>query len=91
MGRVKPAKVLQFAKEVMGSNGKTDEEIITNSITQLEKFYKSLNLPITLKEANINANEVKKLAKEMFSENTVLGGYEKLKLKDIEKIIELAK
>ena len=91
VSKTKPSKVLQFAIEIMGAEGKTSEEIISNGIKKLERFYKSLNLPVTLAEINIAANDVKKLVSTYYKPNTVLGGYGELKISDIEKVIELAK
>ena len=91
VSKTKPSKVLQFATEIMGAEGKTSEEIISNGIKKLERFYKSLNLPVTLAEMSIAANDVKKLVRTYYKPEVVLGGYGELKISDIEKVIELAK
>jgi len=48
-------------------------------------------LPTRLSEININAEEVKALAKKHFPADIKLGGYGELTLQDILNVIELAK
>jgi len=91
MAEKKPGKVLQFAKEVMKATGKTDAETMKKGIVYLEKFFKSLNLPVSLKELNIDVSEAKEVVKTVFPTDVVLGGYGKLSLDDILNIVDLAK
>jgi hypothetical protein len=90
VSKTKPAKILQFAIEVMGAQGCTDEEIIGNGIAALVAFYKSLGLPVTLGDAGLSVCNVKKLVKQVYGSGTALGGYGRLSPCDIEKVIELA-
>ncbi|MCL2540455.1 MAG: iron-containing alcohol dehydrogenase [Firmicutes bacterium] len=91
VGKMRPAKVLQFAKEVMQASGKTEGAIISDGIARLESFYKTLKLPTTLSEVGIDADDVKKLAADTFPVDITLGGYGQLSFNDIERIITLAK
>jgi len=78
MQKKKPRRVEQFTREVI-------------SIAGLEKFYKSLGLPVRLSDMNISADEIKTLAKLNFPANIRLGGYGQLNIKEIESVLELAK
>jgi len=91
VSKTKPAKIAQFAREVMGVNGKNDTMVIRKGIAALQNFYKSMGLAQSLTEMNIDHKEVKKAAKKIFKADTILGGYGELTPKDIMKIIDLAK
>jgi len=84
VSKSKPAKVLQFAKEVM------QESTVEKGIAKLEAFYKSLNLPVTLKDLNIKAADAKKIVKTAFAKDVKLGGYGELTLADILNVVALA-
>jgi alcohol dehydrogenase YqhD (iron-dependent ADH family) len=86
-----PEKILQFASGVMGAEGRGDTEVISGAINKLEDFYKSLNLSVTLSGLKIDADEVKKLAAELYPDTAVLGSYGRLGKSDIIEIIELAR
>lgn len=78
MSKKKPARVEQFTCEVI-------------SIAGLEKFYKSLGLPIRLRDMKLSVDEVKPLVKIGFPTGGLLGGYGQLSIEEIEEIIEIAK
>ena len=81
VSKTKPDKILQFSREVMG------EESIEKGIGKLETWFRSIGLPKTLSEVNIDAESVKEDAKTVFSSAT-LGDYGQLRINDILAIIE---
>jgi len=85
VSKTKPSKILQFSNEVM--NEKTTDK----AIAKLQSFYKSLGLETTLGGLGIKLEDAKKFARLKFDKDTVLGGYGKLGLEDILKILEIAK
>ena len=91
VANTKPKKILQFCSEVLHAGGKDSQEIIANGIRALESFYTSLNLPITLFDVQINADEVKKLVQSAYHEKTILGGYGRLTKNNILQLIETAR
>ena len=89
-GKKKPAKILQFSKEVMLADGKNEQEIIENGIAKLEAYFQSFGLAVTLKELNIKVADAQKIAKGAFPKDIVLGGYGKLSIDEILNVIALA-
>lgn len=90
MSQKNPSKVLQFAREVMNVNGKSDAEIMKNGIEKLTNFFKSLGLATTYAELGFDVNNAIETARKAFPANICLGGYGKLNLTDIENVIKLA-
>jgi len=84
VSKTKPAKVLQFAKEVM------QESTIEKGIAKLEAFFKSLGLAVTLKELNIKVAEAQEIVKTAFAKDVILGGFGELTLDDILNVVALA-
>jgi len=91
VSQLRPKKILQFCNEVMGASGKTDDEITLNGINKLEQFYKSINLPIRLSDVNVSADQIISQVAAVYKGTTSLGGYGKLTVDEIKRIIELAK
>jgi len=85
VAKTKPAKIQQFATEVM------NEKTVDKAIAKLQTFYKSLGLEITLGGLGIQLEDATNFARLKFGKDTVLGGYGKLSLDDILKILEIAK
>jgi alcohol dehydrogenase YqhD (iron-dependent ADH family) len=86
----KPQKILQFCKQVMKAQGDDDTQVIKNGIENLRLFYKSLDLPVSLSEVNIEPNAVKEIAKQIFDKKTKLGAYGELNIDDMIQIIDFA-
>jgi len=78
MATKRPEKVKQFEKEVV-------------TIKELEKWYKSLDLPTRLSDLNIDVMEAKEVIKKSFKPDVKLGGYGELSLDDILAVVRLAK
>jgi hypothetical protein len=74
----KPERVEQFIREVA-------------TIKELEKFFKSIELPTRLSDMGLCADEIKSLASQAFPPDKLQGGYAQLTIAEIEQIIELAK
>ncbi|MCL2756070.1 MAG: iron-containing alcohol dehydrogenase [Firmicutes bacterium] len=91
VSKTKPTKIAQFAREVMGINGKNDNAVIKKAIVALQEYFKSMGLANTLGEIEIDYKIVKKDARKIFKSDTILGGYGEIGSRDIQKIIDLAK
>lgn len=88
---------VQFAVNVMGveASFREPESIALEGIDRLEDFFKSLNLPTTLRELGIENSNYEVMAKKItwYQEDGFeipVGGFQKLYWKDIVKIFELA-
>ena len=90
MSNKRPEKLVQFAVEVMQVEGNSDKEKIDLAIIKLEKFYKSLNLPVRLSDIKLRACEIEKLVDDVYTEDMILGDYAQLCANDIKAIIRLA-
>ncbi|WP_333558327.1 iron-containing alcohol dehydrogenase [Clostridium perfringens] len=83
----------QFATRVFDVKveGKTKGEIALEGIKKLEEFFKSINLPVTLKELEIGEDRLEEMAKKCTDndEHTV-GHFVELNAEDILEIYKLA-
>lgn len=86
----------QFAINVMGveKGFKSQEEIINDGIEKLKSFYKSLGLPINLKELDIDESNLELMAKKCTNfkdgKEILIGGLKKLNWEDVLTIYNLA-
>lgn len=85
------AKLKQFAVKVFDvpQNYGTDEELAAEGIRRLEGFYRSLNMPVRLREADIGAERLEEMAKRVTAEGAV-GEFVPLEEKDALAIYQLA-
>lgn len=81
-------RFIQYANEVWGIEG-NDEKTALNGIEATEKFFKSLDLPVTLKELNINEEKLEEMSKKAVP-NDHIGSFVKLKPEDVLQIYKLA-
>lgn len=91
MSNKRPSKILQFCKEVMEVTGANDQEIMKNGIEKLVKFYKSLDLPVSLSDINIDYKKVNEMVLKQFDKNSKVGAYGLMNSDDMCAIFELAK
>ncbi len=64
VSKSEPARFVQFARNVMGVEaGATDEETIERGIEKLCDFYRSLNMPLTLKDLGAADCPIESLAR----------------------------
>lgn len=86
-------RFLQFSRKVFNVDyGVGKEELtITETIKKLEKFYKSLNLPIKLSEVNINDDKIDEMTERLFyNRSEYIGNFKKLNKEDVKNIYRLA-
>ncbi|WP_455144697.1 iron-containing alcohol dehydrogenase [Brachyspira pilosicoli] len=86
-------RFLQFSRRVFNVDyGVGKEELtITETIKKLEKFYKSLNLPIKLSEVNINDDKIDEMTERLFyNRSEYIGNFKKLNKEDVKNIYRLA-
>jgi len=80
-----PEKIEQFSREVMG------KKTIQEGIVALQEWYKGMNLPQSLSDVGIDAEEVITHAKRMGVSAFHPGGYGKLDLNDVLAIISASR
>lgn len=86
-------RFLQFSRRVFNVDyGVGKEELTINeTIKKLEKFYKSLNLPIKLSEVNINDDKINEMTERLFyNRSEYIGNFKKLNKEDVKNIYHLA-
>lgn len=89
---------VQFAVNVMGVEGsfRDPEAIVKEGIDRLEAFFKSLGLPVTLKELGVDDSNFELMAKKATwfrdgKEQLAVGGIKRLSWEDVVEIYKLAK
>lgn len=86
------ARFVQFASRVwdVKEDFGTEEEIILEGIRRMEVFFTDIEMPISLKEADLATDRFEEMAKKA-TEFGAQGNFVKLEKEDIVKIYELAK
>lgn len=83
---------VRFAKYVFGVEDKVNADmIIDEGIKRLVSFYKSIKLPVSLKEVNITQKDFKKIANNAVLNRGTIGNLLKLTADDVYQILLLAK
>lgn len=85
-------RFVQFAIRVWDVSLSFDDkdDIVKVAIERLEDFYRSLDLPVRLSDANIGSENIRKMAESAMIGRTSLGNFQKLDADAIEKILKLA-
>ncbi|MFA5468084.1 MAG: iron-containing alcohol dehydrogenase [Sphaerochaetaceae bacterium] len=85
-------RFVQFATRVWSVDLTFDdkETMVEVAIEKLENFYKSIDMPIRLGDANIDAENIRLMAEKTFEGRKSLGQFENLSVDDVEKILKLA-
>ena len=73
----------QFARNVMGLDGKDEEKLANDAIDQLEQFFKDCKIPMTLTELNIDSTHFVEMAKHANRNNRLLNAYVPLTEEDV--------
>lgn len=91
MAHHKPLRVKQFAMNVMGVTTKGDDlSVALEGIEKLKMFYKSIGLPVKLKELGIENPEFDELVRKLHeNKGDIIGGYYRLTDKDTIEIYKL--
>ena len=84
-------KIAQFARRVFGVEGNNDEVVATEGINRLKAFWKSIGMPVTMKELGIDNPDIDALvAKLRVNKGDKIGGYVSLSMEDCRNIYEIA-
>lgn len=89
----KKDKLLQFAKNVwnLTDNNQSDDDKIDAAIDMTEAFFKSLNLPVSLSDANLNESVIDMFINQLDAHQmTALGEYGKNDLAVSRRILQRA-
>lgn len=85
-------KIVQFAQRVFDINGNEPLAIAKEGIERLKEFWKSIGMPITMKELGIEDPDIELLIKKLrANKGEMIGGYYKLTMDDCKEIYNLAK
>ena len=86
-------RFVQFAVNVMGSSmsiADTDK-ICLDGIAKLEAWFKSMDLPVSFKDAGLPSDKIEEMAKHVLAGGrTAAGGLKKLYVEDVVEIYKLA-
>ena len=82
-------KFYQFATRVFHIIDEDKEKAVLKMIETLEKWYKELDLPIKLSDANIEPVRFEEMAERAFLNKDVIGNFKKLYKEDLIKIYNL--
>lgn len=91
MAHVAPSKPAQWAHRVFAVADSGDAKAdALEGVARLKAFFKSLGLPVTLKELGIEAPDIATMVKRLHeNKGEVIGGYHPLSAKDSEAIYKL--
>jgi alcohol dehydrogenase YqhD (iron-dependent ADH family) len=81
-------KFARFARKVFNVSTPDDEEAALEGIEELKEWYRSIGLPVTLKEANIPQDEIEEIVKNA-SMRTPFGKLKRLYPDDVREILKL--
>lgn len=92
MASVKPFKIAQFARRVFDVDIADDREAALEGIARLRNFYRSLGLPITLRELGVENPDIDLLVKKVHeNKGETFGGYIPVTREVSRAIYELAR
>ena len=84
------SKIAQFARRVFGIEGIDDVSVASEGINRLKAFWKSLGMPVTMKELGIDNPDIDTLvAKLRGNKGDKIGGYVSLSMDDCKDIYKL--
>lgn len=90
VSRTNPAKPEQFGRRVFHLDGSRDE-VIEKTISELEKFFRSIGMPTHLSDINIGCEHFREMAENAVRiKHNKLGSYVRLTADDAEEIYRLA-
>lgn len=86
-----PGKVAQFARRVWDVVEDDDKKAAIEGIKRLKDFYRSIGMPVTLKELGVENPDIELLVKKLHeNKGEVIGGYYRLTSKETTEIYKLA-
>lgn len=85
-------RFVRYANEVWGIHGSDKMAVAHEAIDETERFFKSLDIPMTLYDAGINDDRIHEMALESYrTNNEFKRAYVKLSVEDIENILTMCK
>ena len=86
-----PGKVAQFARRVWDVDIADDRLAAVEGINRLKDFYRSIGMPVAIKELGIENPDIELLVKKLHeNKGEVIGGYYRLTATETEQIYRLA-
>lgn len=91
VAEIKAAKVAQFARRVFDVTESDEMKAATEGISRLRDFFRSIGLPVTMKELGIENPDIELLVKKLHeNKGPKIGGYIQLDSTATEAIFKLA-
>lgn len=91
MAEVKPLRVAMMARNVFGIEDKDDRGAALKGIGSLKEFFRSIDMPVTLKELGVENPDIELMVKKLHqNKGEKVGGYYPLTAKETKQIYELA-
>ena len=85
-------RFVRYANEVWGIHGSDKMAVAHEAIDETERFFKSLDIPMTLYDAGITDDRIHEMALESYrTNNEFKRAYVKLSVEDIENILTMCK
>lgn len=85
------SRIARFAKVIFGIEKKTEYEQAEAGIAALSEFFRSLDIPMTLKEVDIDETHLAEMAKNSVSRSGgVIHGFQPMTAEDVEAIYRAA-
>lgn len=85
-------RFVRYANEVWGIHGSDKMAVAHEAIDETERFFKSLDIPMTLYDAGINDDRIHEMALESYrTNNEFKRAYVNLSVEDIENILTMCK
>ena len=82
-------RFVKFARNVFGLDDEDENKLAIMGIDALEDFFKSLNIPMTLKELNIDDTYFEDMAKHVNADSRLLNAYVPLNNEDVVNIFKM--
>jgi alcohol dehydrogenase YqhD (iron-dependent ADH family) len=80
-------KFCEIGRNVFGLSGNDSMELANKSIDKVEEFFKRLNMPVRLCEADIDSSKIDLMAEKVISRFGKIGGFKQLDKKDVVAIL----
>ena len=91
MAGVKPLRVTMMARNVFGIDETDDREAAMKGIEALKNFFRSIGMPVTMKELGVENPDIDIYVKKLHeNKGAVIGGYYPLTAKETREIYSLA-
>ncbi len=86
----KKQKLIQYGKRVWHIDDSDENQAVDMAIKKTESFFKSMGVPVCLKDVNLTPDDCRKAAIQLGKRNAELGEHSSIRAKEVDEIINLA-